>query len=201
MSNKPKAKTPGKRVAVEQAASSDSRVKKFIGPALGIFLVGGIIAIVLTSAPELRGVPDGTETLAVGDPVHVEGPVAPANEVPAGGPHAGIWQNCGFYDSPVGTENVLHSMEHGSVWVAYDPNLSSDDIQTLRGFASPNEKVLVTPVPGQSSPIIASAWGEQLQLDEVSDPRLNQFVNEFTRGLTAPEPGGTCRGGVGSPQF
>ncbi|VAV93552.1 hypothetical protein MNBD_ACTINO02-1069 [hydrothermal vent metagenome] len=201
MSNKPKPKSPGKRVAVDEVVSGDSRLKKLIVPLLGIILVGGIIAIVLLSPPELKGVPDGTQTLAVGDPVHVEGPVAPSNEVPAGGPHAGIWQNCGFYDSQVGTENILHSMEHGSVWVSYDPNLSSDEIQTLRGFASPNEKVLVTPVPGQSSPIIATAWGEQLELDDVSDPRLNQFVNEFTRGLTAPEPGGTCRGGVGTPQF
>ncbi|GBE23872.1 hypothetical protein BMS3Bbin02_00137 [bacterium BMS3Bbin02] len=201
MSNKPKAKSPGKKVAVEQATSSDSRVKKLIAPLLGIILVGGIVALVLLSPPELKGVPDGTQTLALADPRHVEGPVAPAGEVPAGGPHAGIWQNCGFYDQPVGTENILHSMEHGSVWVSYDPNLSSDEIQTLRGFASPNEKVLVTPVPGQSAPIIVTAWATQLELDDVSDPRLNQFVNEFTRGLTAPEPGGTCRGGVGSPQF
>lgn len=201
MSNKPKAKSPGKKVAVEQAASSDSRVKKLIAPLLGIILVGGIVALVLLSPPELKGVPDGTQTLALADPRHVEGPVAPAGAVPAGGPHAGIWANCGFYDAEVDPANIIHGLEHGSVWISYDPNLPSEDIETLRGFASPNEKVYVTPVPGQSAPIIVTAWATQLELDDVSDPRLNQFVNEFTRGLTAPEPGGTCRGGVGSPQF
>jgi hypothetical protein len=161
----------------------------------------GLSAIVLLSQPELRGVPDGTQTLAVGDPQHVAGEIHGDGEVPAGGAHAEIWQNCGFYGEEIQSENAVHSLEHGAVWIAFDPGLSGDDIQSLRGFVSRSEKVLVSPVPGQAAPIIATAWGTQLELDDPSDSRLGQFVNEFSGASSAPEPGGACSGGVGHPEF
>lgn len=166
--------------------------------AAGVAVVLGLVAAVLFSSPPLRGVPDGTETVTFGFREHVDGDIHEEGEVPAGGPHAPIWQNCGFYDTPVRSENVVHSLEHGAVWISYDPNLGSDDIDRLRGFSGP--KVVVSPVPGQEGPVIATAWGKQLSLDDASDSRLDQFVNEFegARG-EAPEPGARCSGGVGEP--
>lgn len=167
--------------------------------AAGIGIVLLLVAVVLFSPSPIRGVPDGTETVAVGPPEHVEDDIHEEGEVPAGGAHSPVWQNCGFYDTPIRSENAVHSLEHGAAWITYDPSLASDDIDRLRGFSDPQEKVLISPVPGQEAPVIATAWGWQLSLDDASDPRLEQFVNEFAGSREAPEPGGRCSGGVGEP--
>jgi hypothetical protein len=174
--------------------------KRFIWIA-GAAVVLGLVAVVFLSQPELRGVPDGTQTVAVGSAQHVDGVLHDDGEVPAGGAHNEVWQNCGFYDQEVNSENAVHSLEHGAVWISYDPTLSHGDVATLRSFVSPSEKVIVSPVPGQGATIIVTAWANQLELDDPGDARLGQFVNEFSGASSAPEPGGRCSGGVGQPQF
>ena len=198
MSNKPKSKSKQPKT---QSLPGESEWPKRFAWAGGIILVVGLVAIVALSQPELRGVPDGTSSEAVGDPVHVEGEIYADGEVPAGGQHSPIWQNCGFYGSEVATENVLHSLEHGAVWISYGESVPDDEVQSLLRFVSRNEKVVVSKVAGQGSPIIATAWARQLDLDDAADSRLEQFVNEFTGASSAPEPGGRCSGGVGQPQF
>ncbi len=202
MSNKPKSKNKSKnKQSKTQPLPGESAWPKRLAWAGGITLVVGLVAIVALSQPELRGVPDGTATEVVGDPVHVEGEVYADGEVPAGGQHSPIWQNCGFYGSEVATENVLHSLEHGAVWISYSENVPDDEVQSLRRFVSRNEKVVVSMVAGQGASIIATAWARQLELDDTADSRLEQFVNEFTGASSSPEPGGRCNSGVGQPQF
>ncbi len=168
---------------------------------------GGFIALVLliavvisgTLSEPLGGVPEGTVEVATGDPAHVQGVIYGVSDIPAGGPMASAWGNCGFYSNPMPAENVVHSLEHGAVWVAYQPDLPGSEVDTLRSLARPAEKVLASPIEGAASPITATAWGFQLELDSADDPRLGQFVVEFAGSLTAPEPGGACSGGVGIP--
>ena len=120
-------------------------------------------------------------------------------DVPVGGPHDEVWQNCGFYDSEVRSENAVHSLEHGAVCITYKPRLADSQVKKLMEFTGRFDKVLVSPVTGQDSPIIVTAWANQLELTEASDARLAQFVNEFEGSLAAPEPGGRCNGGAGAP--
>ncbi len=167
----------------------------------GTALVIGLVAVVFLNNPAIRGVPDGTEQVAVAAPEHVDGDLHDDGEVPAGGPHDEIWQNCGFYDVEVRSENAVHSLEHGAVWITYEPGIAEDQLRQLRGFTGRLEKVLVSPVAGQASPIIVTAWANQLELTDAGDARLAQFVNEFEGSFDAPEPGGRCNGGVGSPTF
>lgn len=165
----------------------------------GTALVLGLVAVVLLNNPALRGVPEGTEQVAVAAPEHVDGDLHDDGDVPAGGPHDEIWQNCGFYDTEVRSENAVHSLEHGAVWITYEPGLAEDQLGQLRGFTGGLDKVLVSPVSGQDSPIIVTAWANQLELADADDARLAQFVNEFEGSFDAPEPGGRCNGGIGSP--
>ncbi|TDI51611.1 MAG: DUF3105 domain-containing protein [Acidobacteria bacterium] len=172
-----------------------------------IAIAGGVIAVVLLNVVILTGtlneptggVPEGTKEIAVGAPAHVEGNLYDDHEVPAGGEHSPIWANCGFYSEPIDAENVVHSLEHGAVWITYTADLPVDDLDLLRRQARPAEKVLASPVEDQQSPITVTAWGYQLDLDSAQDPRLEQFVSEFAGSLDAPEPGGACSGGVGAP--
>lgn len=181
------------------AAPGESPWPKRLGIGVGVIVVLGLVALMLFNANPVSGVPEGTQTIALGPPEHIEGDIYAANEVPAGGPHAPIWLNCGFYDAPVSAENVGHSLEHGAVWLTHLPDLPSDQVGTLRGFTGGVDKIIVSPVPGQSAPVIATAWGVQLELADTDDPRLAQFVNEFKRGRGAPEQGALCSGGVGTP--
>jgi hypothetical protein len=124
---------------------------------------------------------------------HVEGPVKYAQNPPAGGPHNPVWQNCGFYDKPVPNERAVHSEEHGAVWITYRPDLPAADVKTLRKIARGNDYVLVSPYVGLPASVVASAWGAQVRLTGVDDPRLQQFIAYYAGN--GPERGGPCQNG------
>jgi hypothetical protein len=119
---------------------------------------------------------------------------------PVGGDHAPIWQNCGFYDEVVPNESAVHSLEHGAVWITYRPDLPDAQMAVLRRVARSQTFILVSPFPELPSPVVASAWGRQLRLQDAGDPRLEQFVRAFRIGPQTPEPGAPCTGGVGRPK-
>jgi Protein of unknown function (DUF3105) len=142
--------------------------------------------------------PEGVQSFEIPSRFHTEGPVSYQPIPPVGGDHAPVWQNCGFYDAPIRNENAVHSLEHGVVWITYRPDLlSPDQIEALRGLASNHSHVLVSPYTGLPAPVVASAWGRQLMLEGAYDPRLEQFVSAFERGMQSPEPNGPCTGGIG----
>ena len=120
--------------------------------------------------------------------------------------------NCGIYDKPVPSERAVHNMEHGAIWITYQPSLPQSEVSQLRAFVEKQTKVSpggapasrymdLTPYPGLSSPIVISSWGFQLKVSSPSDPRLQQFVDKLRASPTfTPEYGGECTGGVGTPQ-
>ena len=102
-----------------------------------------------------------------------------------GGPHFPVWQNCGFYREPVPSETAVHALEHGAVWITYQPDLARDQVEVLRRLAR-QPYVLVTPYEGLPAPVVASAWGVQLQLDRASDPALGEFLQRYRNGVSGP---------------
>jgi Protein of unknown function (DUF3105) len=58
----------------------------------------------------------------------VKGPVDYKQSPPAGGDHASIWQNCGFYSEPVRNETAVHSVEHKALWITYRPGLAAEQV-------------------------------------------------------------------------
>jgi hypothetical protein len=119
--------------------------------------------------------------------------------------------NCGIYDKPVPSEHAVHNLEHGAVWITYQPSLPTSDVDALRAFVK-RQKVLspggqagsryidLSPYPGLTAPVVASSWGFQLRLTSPTDPRLQEFVSKFRMSKTyTPEYGGECTGGIGTP--
>jgi Protein of unknown function (DUF3105) len=125
---------------------------------------------------------------------HVAGEVNYPQSPPVGGAHDPIWLNCGVYDRPVREENAVHSLEHGAVWITYQPGLSADEIDGLA--AKLPEKGILSPFPDQDAPVVVTVWGAQLALDGPDDPRLDLFIKEYGDGKDAPEPTAACVGGV-----
>ncbi|WP_250446549.1 DUF3105 domain-containing protein [Actinotalea sp. C106] len=129
---------------------------------------------------------------------HVAGPVDYTQTPPVGGDHDATWQNCGFYEAPVTDVHAVHSLEHGAVWITYSTDLPEDQIDTLRSLTEQHPYLLVSPYEGLDAPVVASAWGLQLELDTVDDDRLEPFLLRYLQGPQTLEPGAACQGGVGA---
>ena len=141
---------------------------------------------------------EGVVAIAIESADHVDGDVEYSVSPPAGGPHSGWWQNCGFYTEPLRDEHAVHSLEHGAVWVTYRDDASADELDYLERLAGLNSHLLVSPYRQQGTPFVLSAWGRQLALDSTSDPRFLRFLETYLRdGPTAPEPGAACFGAIG----
>jgi hypothetical protein len=179
-----------------------------IGIIAGVVGAVAVVAIVITSivltpqkatysagssGASVKGVE--TFTNAAG---HVQTPVTYAQTPPAGGEHNPTWLNCGVYTQAVPNENAVHALEHGAIWVTYDPSLSAEDLKALKAKL-PSTYVVLSPFEGLPSKIVLSGWNVQLQVDSASDERIPQFLEEYWKGGTAPELGASCSGGFDAP--
>ncbi len=129
---------------------------------------------------------------------HVAGAVTYTESPPVGGPHAPPpdWADCTgtVYDVDIRHENAVHSLEHGAVWVTYNPDeISGDDVDTLTALVTNEAGRMLSPYAGLDSPISIQAWGHQLKVDSADDPRLVQFADFLTLNSEfTPEPGASC---------
>ena len=182
--------------------STHTRARRVAGVLVITFAV---ICSTFFWAPELvylsgRTPPDGVQSFENLSRDHTKKPVSYEQTPPVGGNHAPVWQNCGFYSTPVNDENAVHSMEHGAVWITYRPGLPQEQIKVIRTLAQNQSYVLASPYPDLPAPVVASAWGRQLRLASAEDPRVEQFVRAFSLGPQTPEPGAPCTGGRGVPE-
>ena len=188
-------------------------------------------------ADDTSGIPGVLAWGGLTDP-DVTGPVTYAVTPPVGGPHTAVGMNTGVYTDPVPAERGVLDLQHGAVWITYRPDLSSGDVAALRALVGRQtliDESATTGIPGQQSrymilspwaddslpaTVVISSWGHQLQVDRVTDPRLQRFVDTFrdsrqytpgyggavdgipvrtggrpvTGGATRPNPPGTAPG-------
>lgn len=139
---------------------------------------------------------DAVTTASYPAGLHIAGEITYTESPPIGGQHNVVWQNCGTYNVPIHSEHAVHSMEHGAVWITYRPDLPADQVQTLKNVAS-DDFMLLSPYPGLSSPVVASAWNRQLRLESATDSRLRAFIDAYKNNPTnTPEFGAPCAGGT-----
>ncbi len=177
------------------------RIGIILIPAMLIALVIVLIvrAQVSGSDPSTTGNIPGIVTYSNLSRQHVTGTINYPQVPPVGGNHNPVWQNCGIYTQPIPNENAVHSMEHGAVWITYQPTLSTQDVGQLTSLASGHSYVLLSPYPNLPSPVVITAWGVQLKVTSASDPRLAQFLKYYEQGPQTQEPGAACSGGNGTP--
>ena len=202
-------KKPSRKSSTKQSQQQGSKIPTWIwfagGGILAVLLIGGLFFLGNMQPPALSSDIEGVVILPDMGAGHQEGDLHDDHEVPAGGAHNSAWQNCGIYNEPVREENVVHSLEHGAVWIAYQPELPEGQIETLRQLVRSERSrqseplIVLAPKPELESPIIATAWRVQLELDSATDDRLVAFLNEYQRGPLTPEPQANCVNGIGKP--
>ena len=171
------------------------------GAAAGVALLVVAYVFIPQSASYSAGstgmVIEGVQTYA-NSTGHVTGSVTYPQTPPAGGEHNPVWLNCGIYSEPVTNVYGVHSLEHGAVWVTYDPALSPSELDALR-MHLPSTYVILSPFSGLPAPIVLSAWNTQLRVDTAADERIPMFFEEYWRSQYVPEPGALCSGGIDGP--
>ena len=176
------------------------------GQAILIFCVG-VAAVTFAALLSMSGAeedkpadvdgPTGTQVFEVASRNHVTGPVDYPQVPPVGGDHNPTWWNCGTYDQQIVSEAAVHSLEHGAVWITYEPGLPETDVAQLEKLAS-QTFVLLSPWSGDElpAPIVLSAWGAQLRVESLPSVEAEEFIRAFRQAATAPEPGAPCTGGA-----
>ena len=145
-----------------------------------------------------------TGTYAAGLHVNPDQRIAYQSSPPYGGAHDGYWATCTgtVYPVAVRQENLVHSMEHGAVWIAYNPDqVSGAALDTLRAKVDGQPYTAMSPYPGLDQPISLQSWGHQLKLSDANDPRVDQFITALRRNqYQYPEVGASCQE-IGGGQF
>nr|WP_042195133.1 DUF3105 domain-containing protein [Kibdelosporangium sp. MJ126-NF4]CEL21698.1 FIG00994026: hypothetical protein [Kibdelosporangium sp. MJ126-NF4]CTQ92478.1 FIG00994026: hypothetical protein [Kibdelosporangium sp. MJ126-NF4] len=115
---------------------------------------------------------------------------------PFGGPHDEVWADCNgtVYANPVRSENMVHMMEHGAIWIAYNPDkIKGADLDALKNKVTGQDFIAISPYPGLDKPFSLQSWGHQLKLDNVNDERVDQFIRSLKRNnFQFPEPQARC---------
>lgn len=163
--------------------------------ALVLALIVGLVAwAIIRDSPALVDL-SAVEEYEHTSQLHTTEPVEYDVIPPVGGEHHPTWFNCGVYQQELPTEHVVHSLEHGAVWLTYQPSLPADQIAVLEQLGE-QEYMMVSPFGEQDSPVVATAWDSQLRLDEAEERTLQAFIREFKQGPKTPEPGGLCSNGT-----
>ena len=79
-----------------------------------------------------------------------------------------------MYSEEQPDEDLIHNLEHGHVWISYNPNLiSGDDLEALEQFVRDGSTeangggvgVILTPRAANTSAIAVASWARLLELD------------------------------------
>jgi hypothetical protein len=110
---------------------------------------------------------------------HVNGVIKYDTSPPTGGNHSQIWADCTgkVYDHQIANENAVHMLEHGAVWITYNPKtLPASELPALKKYVAGVDRTALSPYAGLKTPISLQAWGYQLFVKSASDPRIAQFI-------------------------
>lgn len=139
------------------------------------------------STADLRGV-----EVPIAAASHTANPadlIIPEGQPPAGGPHFPTPQQAGAFPEPIQDGNVIHSLEHGMIWISYNKDkASAADIAKLTSIQKAHSRdVVLSPRPENSMAIAVVSWGRLLRLDAIDEKAINDFID--TNRDRSPEPG------------
>jgi hypothetical protein len=133
------------------------------------------------------------KTFTSGD--HKAGVINYTDSPPFGGQHAPVWADCTgtVYPEQIASENAVHDLEHGAVWITYKPGLPADQLDVLTKLVAGKPYMLMTPYQGLKTNVSLQAWGYQLFVDSATDKRVKTFIKDLKLNQkNTPELGASC---------
>ena len=125
---------------------------------------------------------------------HSDGPVQYVEHPPVGGVHDYEWYTCQYYDVILRSENAVHSLEHGAVWITFDSGLPDEQKALIKSITEEQGYILASPMLNLPAPVVASSWNNQILLEGADDPDLRRFIAIYKQGPDTPEIGASCTG-------
>lgn len=167
------------------------------------FTVGIIIFIALSGAglwflaearPDLKYKELGeTFTELKGDHI-AEGSPRPEynSNPPTSGPMYEKSTDCKVYTETVKDESVMHSLEHGAVWLTYKDKNDAALAEQLKKIVEDQSKVILSPRAANESKIAVASWNRLLKLDSIDEEKIVNYIKLYKSSKEAPEGTGAC---------
>ena len=113
---------------------------------------------------------------------------------PTSGWHYEKWADKGVYKNQLPDEQLIHNLEHGYIWISYNPDANPEIIKQLEDFYGLGNKIIVEPRKENDKLIALAAWnwldtfdpvsGDSLSDDELK--RIGDFIDQYIN--QGPEP-------------
>ncbi len=182
-----------KREERKREVERASRKKK------GIFLIlwGGVILVagalgyggyyLLNSPEKSLGADYSVAVPAMEDRTHISGgssrPDYNSNP-PTSGPHDAKTTERGVHEEEVADEHLVHNLEHGEIWISYQPDIPESAIEELERITNGNQKTVLTPRASNEKDIALSSWGRLDTFDigpegVIDRKRIEDFIKRY----------------------
>lgn len=182
------------RQGEEKKAGLATTLKKVIIGLVIVAVIGGVGYLFATSDPDSvsnsrlgEEIEDlGSNHITQGDSVTTYN-----SNPPTSGPHWPSPAECKIYNEKVPDEAVVHSLEHGAVWVSYKDAEDKDLVAKLEEVVNRNPgKIILSPRSANDADIALVSWNRLLELEEFDENQITEFVKSNRN--SAPEPFAQC---------
>ncbi len=143
---------------------------------IGIGLIVAFRERLAEPAPQLLGQEyedDGTRHLSAGEAA----PIFKTNP-PVSGPHDQEPTDWGYYDQALPDVKAIHNLEHGGIWVSYQPEaLNDEQKEELRRLAKQyDQRLIVSPRAQNDTKVAIASWRRLEITDALNIDTVKQFL-------------------------
>ncbi len=128
-------------------------------------------------------IPDKSIGIDVLTSPHIEPDEVPSgynSNPPTSGEHYVQPAPWGVYAETLPDQTLIHNLEHGGIWISYRDKNDKDTVKALEDLAEKYDShLIVTYRPENDSPIIVTAWGRLLKLNEVNKGQIVNFIARY----------------------
>lgn len=96
---------------------------------------------------------------------------------PTSGPHYVVPATWGIYQNELPDEQLIHNLEHGGIWISYNPTIDAKIKAKIETLAKQNsKKMIVTPRAKNDALIVLASWRRSLTLASFDEDTIRAFI-------------------------
>ncbi|OJI06579.1 hypothetical protein BK004_02760 [bacterium CG10_46_32] len=174
------------RQKLDQRKNTQNRILKWTAGLLAIGIIGYGLFLLISRATT----PRPGESIAIQGRDHISvGSSHPEynSNPPTSGPHYSQPTPWGVYQDELKDENVIHSMEHGGIWISYQPDIDDETKAKIEAIGKKHSgSVVVSPRSANDSLIALASWGRLEKLSLFDEAQIIEFIKRNKN--KSPEP-------------